>query len=120
MQEKDCVPIKYGLYPQQHADAEIKSVESEWLTRAAGCDLQGIMGTIPWNALVFLTLYMQLMGMSDFDASMLMSLFLGSTALGGLLGGGLGTGQQPDSLTMAVLLSHSSVSSQEYPCHGSL
>ncbi len=48
------------------------------------------MGTIPWNALVFLTLYMQLMGMSDLDASMLMSLFLGATALGGLLGGWVG------------------------------
>ncbi|KAL0030933.1 hypothetical protein WJX79_002316 [Trebouxia sp. C0005] len=52
--------------------------------------VQGIMGTIPWNALVFLTLYMQLMGMSDFDASMLMSLFLGATAVGGLLGGWVG------------------------------
>jgi len=52
--------------------------------------MQGIMGTIPWNALVFLTLYMQLMGMSDLDASMLMSLFLGATALGGLLGGWVG------------------------------
>ena len=52
--------------------------------------VQGIMGTIPWNALVFLTLSMQLMGMSDFDASMLMSLFLGATAVGGLLGGWVG------------------------------
>ena len=48
------------------------------------------MGTIPWNALVFLTLYFQLMGMSDFHASMLMSLFLGSVAFGGLLGGFIG------------------------------
>lgn len=60
------------------------------LTSTIGFVTQGIMGTIPWNALVFLTLYMQLMGMSDFDASMLMSLFLGSTALGGLLGGLIG------------------------------
>jgi len=48
------------------------------------------MGTIPWNALVFLTLYMQLMGMSDFDASMLMSLFLGATAVGRLRGAWVG------------------------------
>ena len=80
--------------------------------------VQGIMGTIPWNALVFLTLYMQLMGMSDFDASMLMSLFLGATAVGGLLGGWVGTLQLPSSLIMAGLLSHSSVSSLASPCHG--
>lgn len=48
------------------------------------------MGTIPWNALVFLTLYMQLLGMSDAEASSLMSLFLGAGALGALLGGIIG------------------------------
>lgn len=30
------------------------------------------MGNIPWNALVFFTLYLQLLGMSDFNASLLM------------------------------------------------
>ncbi|CAL8464837.1 g4372 [Coccomyxa elongata] len=52
--------------------------------------VQGIVGSIPWTALVFFTLYLQLLGMSDFAASVLMSLFLGSTALGGLLGGYVG------------------------------
>ena len=33
---------------------------------------QGIVGNIPWNALVFFTLYLQLLGMSDFHASLLM------------------------------------------------
>lgn len=42
---------------------------------------QGIVGSIPWTALVFFTLYLQLLGMSDFAASVLMSLFLGSTGL---------------------------------------
>ena len=37
------------------------------------------MGSIPWTALVFFTLYLQLLGMSDFAASVLMALFLGST-----------------------------------------
>ncbi len=41
--------------------------------------MQGIVGSIPWTALVFFTLYLQLLGMSDFAASVLMSLFLGST-----------------------------------------
>ena len=41
--------------------------------------MQGIVGSIPWTALVFFTLYLQLLGMSDFAASVLMALFLGST-----------------------------------------
>jgi hypothetical protein len=43
---------------------------------------QGILGNIPWTAIVFLTLYLQLIGMSDFAASSLMSLFLTGTAAG--------------------------------------
>ena len=42
------------------------------------------------NAIVFLTLYLQLLGMNDAAASALMALFLGGSALGGLLGGWLG------------------------------
>lgn len=42
------------------------------------------------NAIVFLTLYLQLLGMNDAAASALMALFLGGSALGGLLGGYLG------------------------------
>ena len=52
--------------------------------------LKGIMGSIPWNALLFLTLYFQLLGMSDFSASLLVSLFYGAVALGNLLGGWVG------------------------------
>ena len=48
------------------------------------------MGSTPWNALVFLTLYLQLLGMSDAASSGLMAVFLGGTALGGLLGGWVG------------------------------
>lgn len=48
------------------------------------------MGSTPWNALVFLTLYMQTFGMSDGAASILVSVFLGGSAVGGLLGGWLG------------------------------
>ena len=52
--------------------------------------MQGILGSTPWNALVFLTLYFQLIGMSDFAASALMALFLGGTAVGGWVGGYVG------------------------------
>ena len=43
---------------------------------------QGIVGTTPWVALVFLTLYFQLLGMSDLTASLLMATFLACNALG--------------------------------------
>ena len=52
--------------------------------------LQGIVGSTPWSALVFLTLYFQLIGMSDLVASLLMAIFLAANALGGLLGGCIG------------------------------
>lgn len=48
------------------------------------------MGNIPWSAMVYLTLYFQLMGMSDFAASLVVSFFFGATAVGGLIGGWLG------------------------------
>ena len=35
--------------------------------------------------MVFFTLYLQLLGMSDFAASLLMAVFLGGTAVGELL-----------------------------------
>ncbi|KAL6780780.1 hypothetical protein ACKKBF_B11780 [Auxenochlorella protothecoides x Auxenochlorella symbiontica] len=52
--------------------------------------VQGIVGSAPWNALVFTTLYLQLMGMTDFQASLIAALFLGGTALGGQVGGWFG------------------------------
>ncbi|KAL4445751.1 hypothetical protein ABPG77_008950 [Micractinium sp. CCAP 211/92] len=51
---------------------------------------QGILGTTPWLALVFATLYLQLLGFSDLQASVLVAIFLASNAVGGLLGGLLG------------------------------
>ncbi|MEW5315846.1 MAG: hypothetical protein WDW38_007248 [Sanguina aurantia] len=52
--------------------------------------LQGIVGSLPWNSLVYFTWYMQLLGMRDWVASGLMSVLLAGTAVGGLLGGRLG------------------------------
>ena len=42
--------------------------------------MQGIVGTIPSSALAFLTLYLQLLGMSDFHASVCTALFLAGQA----------------------------------------
>ncbi len=44
--------------------------------------MQGIVGSTPWNALVFLTFYFQLIGMSDFQASILLAVFLASNGIG--------------------------------------
>ena len=54
-------------------------------------DPQGIVGSIPWNAMVFFTLWMQLLGFSDFAASILMAVFTLGSAFGALIGGALGT-----------------------------
>ncbi|KAL4423578.1 hypothetical protein ABPG77_004618 [Micractinium sp. CCAP 211/92] len=51
---------------------------------------QGIVGSTPWNALVFNTLYLQLLGFSDFQSSLVAALFLGGTAFGAQLGGLIG------------------------------
>lgn len=48
-------------------------------------NIQGTVGSIPWTALVFLTLYMQLIGMSDFHAGMLTSMSLGAYGMGNLI-----------------------------------
>lgn len=48
------------------------------------------MGSTPWNALVFLTVYLQLIRFSDFDAAVVNATFLAGAALGGVLGGIVG------------------------------
>ena len=52
--------------------------------------MQGVVGSIPWTALVFLTLYLQMIGMSDLHAGMLMSMSLGAYGVGNLIGGWVG------------------------------
>ncbi|KAL4422801.1 hypothetical protein ABPG75_008998 [Micractinium tetrahymenae] len=61
--------------------------------------IQGIVGSVPYASLIFLTLYFQLMGMSNFDASLLVALYLAGGGLGGLMGGWIGdraAGRFPD------------------------
>ena len=52
--------------------------------------VQGIVGSTPWNAMVFFTLWLQLLGFTDYSASVLMALFAGGCAIGSALGGYLG------------------------------
>ena len=55
--------------------------------------VQGIVGSTPWNAMVFFTLWLQLLGFSDFAAALLMAVFAGGCAIGSLIGGNLGAAQ---------------------------
>jgi len=48
---------------------------------------QGVVGSFPWQALVFLLLWFQLLGFGDLAASSLIAVFQLGVALGGLLGG---------------------------------
>ena len=48
---------------------------------------QGVIGTLPWNAMVFFTLWFQLMGFSDFVSSVFSSTFTIGCACGGVIGG---------------------------------
>lgn len=49
--------------------------------------MQGIVGTMPWNAITFLTLWLQLLGFTDWEASVLSAAFYGATSIGALIGG---------------------------------
>ena len=51
---------------------------------------QGIVGTTPWNAMVFFTLWLQLLGFSDFVSSTLMAVFACGCAMGAFAGGSVG------------------------------
>jgi MFS family permease len=52
--------------------------------------IQGIIGSVPYASLVFLTLYLQLLGMTDAAASGLVATYLICGGFGGLLGGWIG------------------------------
>lgn len=77
MDSIDCVDVR--IYPL-------------CLARCLGLDVglptllcrakQGIVGTTPWYALAYMTLYLQLVGMSDLQASSLMATFLAASATG--------------------------------------
>ena len=51
---------------------------------------QGVVGSMPWQALLYSTLYLQLLGFPDATAGGLSAAFAAACAAGGLLGGALG------------------------------
>jgi len=48
---------------------------------------QGIVGGMPWIAMGYITMWLQLLGFSDWLAGLLTALFWGGTVAGNLLGG---------------------------------
>lgn len=52
--------------------------------------MQGIVGNVPGQAMAFLTLYLQLLGIDNFRASLLVSMGMLAHAAGGQLGGLIG------------------------------
>lgn len=48
---------------------------------------QGIVGGMPWIAMGYTTMFLQLLGFSNWLAGLLTALFWGGTAAGNLLGG---------------------------------
>lgn len=52
--------------------------------------VQGIVGTMPWVAMVFFTLWLQLLGFTDLQASVLVAVFASACSVGGVIGGNIG------------------------------
>lgn len=73
---------------------------------------QGILGCIPWQAMAFTTLWLQLVGFSDFQASTILALSALGTAVGGVLGGTLGdSAAKRRPLTGRIIVAQISVAS---------
>eukprot|EP00927_Polykrikos_kofoidii_P065235 TRINITY_DN61019_c0_g1_i1.p1 TRINITY_DN61019_c0_g1~~TRINITY_DN61019_c0_g1_i1.p1 ORF type:complete len:528 (+),score=44.01 TRINITY_DN61019_c0_g1_i1:74-1657(+) len=53
---------------------------------------QGVFGSVPWNALSFLPLYLVYCGKRDVEAAVVISMMLVGGSLGGLIGGAIGDG----------------------------
>ena len=66
--------------PRLHFAASLLPALLQQLQHLPSYCMQGIVGTIPSSALAFLTLYLQLLGMSDFHASVCTALFLAGQA----------------------------------------
>ena len=52
--------------------------------------MQGIVGTMPWVAMGFSTLYLQLLGFSDLNSAILVAVFSFGCSLGSFGGGYIG------------------------------
>lgn len=71
-----------AMYAVPAVTAPLPSFAYCLLCDLPACRMQGIVGTAPWVALVYLTFSFQLMGMSDVQASLLMAIFLATNAVG--------------------------------------
>ncbi|GAB4848883.1 hypothetical protein Ancab_003693 [Ancistrocladus abbreviatus] len=51
--------------------------------------LQGLVGSLPWTAMVFFTMWFELIGLSNKASAALLSIFAMGASMGGLLGGAI-------------------------------
>ncbi|XP_020530174.1 uncharacterized protein LOC18445914 isoform X2 [Amborella trichopoda] len=68
--------------------------------------LQGIVGSLPWTAMVFFTMWFELIGFNHKSSAALLSLFAVGCALGNLLGGVIAdriSHLYPDSVTLLLM-----------------
>jgi hypothetical protein len=61
-----------------------------WVQLTSTFAAQGVVGSLPWQAMVFFTLWLQLLGFSDLAASSLMAVFALGTSFGHVIGGFIG------------------------------
>jgi hypothetical protein len=86
----------FSGYHAKHVGQSILicSISGGLLTRAGyfklGWGFQGVMGSIPWQGMVFFTLWLQLKGLSNVAAAGVHAMLLTGSAFGGALGGYLG------------------------------
>ena len=80
--------------PRQYLDR--KPLNLPRISRRVYCHApQGVVGSMPWVALGFNTLYLQLLGFSDMKAAILRALFLLGVSLGSFGGGYIGEAAYP-------------------------
>lgn len=89
--EWKSVDLEESKNPLSSAEGSVISWKSVWqilsIPSFGIIILQGVIGSLPWSAMVFFTLWFQLLGFSDFIASTLLATFHAGCALGGIVGG---------------------------------
>ena len=82
-------PVLHGL--REHAREAARKAADVWkLNTFKLIVLQGVFGAVPWQALAFSTLWLQYVGLSNFNAAVVTTCGIVGNGFGNLLGGWLG------------------------------
>lgn len=85
--ERGGKKIKMG---RKEAGVGMEAVRRVSAVAERNAGAQGVMGSVPWQGMVFFTLWLQLKGLPNAAAAAVYATFLTGTAIGGALGGFLG------------------------------